>query len=41
MHSMKSLVAACRRAGRPLVCGGAGCGKTLLVMEFLVRSATD
>jgi circadian clock protein KaiC len=29
-------------AGRPtLVCGGAGCGKTLLAMEFLVRGATD
>ncbi len=28
--------------GRPtLVCGGAGCGKTLLAMEFLVRGATD
>ena len=28
--------------GRPtLVCGGAGCGKTLLGMEFLVRGATD
>jgi circadian clock protein KaiC len=28
-------------AGRPtLVCGGAGCGKTLLGMEFLVRGAT-
>ena len=27
--------------GRPtLVCGGAGCGKTLFAMEFLVRSAT-
>jgi circadian clock protein KaiC len=27
-------------AGRPtLVCGGAGCGKTLLAMEFLVRGA--
>ena len=27
--------------GRPtLVCGGAGCGKTLLGMEFLVRGAT-
>ena len=26
--------------GRPtLVCGGAGCGKTLLGMEFLVRGA--
>ena len=27
--------------GRPtLVCGGAGCGKTLLAMEFLIRGAT-
>jgi circadian clock protein KaiC len=28
--------------GRPtLVCGGAGCGKTLLAMEFVVRGARD
>lgn len=28
--------------GRPtLVCGGAGCGKTLLATEFLVRGATE
>ena len=28
--------------GRPsLVCGGAGCGKTILAMEFLVRGATE
>ena len=28
--------------GRPtLVCGGAGCGKTLFALEFLVRGATD
>jgi circadian clock protein KaiC len=28
--------------GRPtLVCGGAGCGKTLFAMEFLVRGAAD
>jgi circadian clock protein KaiC len=28
--------------GRPtLVCGGAGCGKTLLAMEFIVRGAVD
>ena len=28
--------------GRPtLVCGSAGCGKTLLAMEFLVRGAID
>lgn len=29
-------------AGRPtLVCGGTGCGKTLLAMEFLVRGASQ
>ena len=29
-------------AGRPtLVCGGAGCGKTLFAMEFIVRGATQ
>jgi circadian clock protein KaiC len=28
--------------GKPtLLCGGAGCGKTLLAMEFLVRGATE
>jgi circadian clock protein KaiC len=28
--------------GRPtLVCGGAGCGKTLLAAEFLVRGAVQ
>jgi circadian clock protein KaiC len=28
--------------GRPtLICGGAGCGKTMLAMEFLVRGATQ
>src|SRR5262245_12803737 len=28
--------------GRPtLVCGGAGCGKTVFAMEFLVRGATE
>lgn len=28
--------------GRPtLVCGGTGCGKTLLAMEFLIRGITD
>src|ERR1700723_3222856 len=28
--------------GRPtLVCGGAGCGKTLLAIEFLVRGGTQ
>src|ERR1039458_8423310 len=28
--------------GRPtLVCGGAGCGKTLLAVEFLVRGAVQ
>jgi KaiC/GvpD/RAD55 family RecA-like ATPase len=29
-------------AGRPtLLCGGAGCGKTLMAMEFIVRGATE
>ncbi len=29
-------------AGRPtLICGSAGCGKTLLAMEFLIRGATE
>jgi len=29
-------------AGRPtLICGSAGCGKTLMAMEFLVRGITD
>jgi circadian clock protein KaiC len=28
--------------GRPtLICGGAGCGKTLMAMEFIVRGATE
>jgi len=28
--------------GRPtLICGGAGCGKTLLAVEFLVRGVTQ
>ncbi|RPJ01204.1 MAG: KaiC 1, partial [Deltaproteobacteria bacterium] len=28
--------------GRPtLVCGAAGCGKTLFAMEFLVKGATE
>src|SRR5665648_1011655 len=28
--------------GRPtLICGGAGCGKTLLAVEFMVRGATQ
>jgi circadian clock protein KaiC len=31
-----------RPTGRPtLVCGSAGCGKTMLAMEFLVRGATQ
>ena len=38
---MKSLAVACR-AGRPtLICGSAGCGKTMLAMECLVRGATQ
>jgi circadian clock protein KaiC len=32
----------CLPKGRPtLVCGAAGCGKTLLAMEFVVRGATE
>jgi circadian clock protein KaiC len=28
--------------GRPtLICGSAGCGKTMLAVEFLVRGATE
>src|SRR5213079_1419633 len=28
--------------GRPtLICGGAGCGKTLMAMEFLLRGAAE
>jgi circadian clock protein KaiC len=28
--------------GRPtLICGGAGCGKTLFAMEFLIRGITE
>jgi circadian clock protein KaiC len=29
------------RGRSKLVCGGAGCGKTLFAMEFLVRGAID
>src|ERR1041385_8606732 len=29
------------RGRPPLVCGGAGCGKTMLAMEFLVRGALE
>ncbi len=35
IHGLKSSFPAAR-----LVCGGAGCGKTLLAAEFLVRGAT-
>ncbi len=37
---MRSPAAGCRAGGPTLVCGGAGCGKTLLAAEFLVRGAT-
>ena len=29
------------RGGTTLVCGGPGCGKALLAMEFLIRGATE
>lgn len=37
---MRSPAGACRGAEPHLICGSAGCGKTLLGMEFLVRGAT-
>ena len=38
---MKSPAAVCPRGRPTLVCGGAGCGKTLLAMQFLVHGATE
>jgi circadian clock protein KaiC len=37
---MKSRAAGLPKGRPTLVCGGAGCGKTLFAMEFLVRGAT-
>jgi len=40
IHGLDEITFGGLPAGRPtLVCGGAGCGKTLLAMEFLVRGA--
>ncbi|MDO8990952.1 MAG: circadian clock protein KaiC [Sideroxyarcus sp.] len=42
IHGLDEITGGGLPKGRPtLVCGGAGCGKTLLAMEFLVRGATD
>ena len=41
IHGLDEITRGGLPKGRPtLVCGGAGCGKTLLAMEFLVRGAT-
>ena len=41
IHGFDEITCGGLPAGRPtLVCGGAGCGKTLFGMEFLVRGAT-
>jgi circadian clock protein KaiC len=42
IHGLDEITAGGIPRGRPtLVCGAAGCGKTLLGIEFLVRGATD
>src|ERR1017187_8119565 len=42
IHGLDEITGGGLPKGRPtLVCGGAGCGKTLLAMEFLVRGATE
>src|SRR5437762_4725877 len=42
IHGLDEITAGGLPRGRPtLVCGGAGCGKTLFAMEFLVRGAVD
>ena len=42
IHGLDEITVGGIPRGRPtLVCGGAGCGKTLLGMEFLVRGATE
>ena len=41
IHGLDEITGGGLPKGRPtLVCGNAGCGKTLLAMEFLVRGAT-
>ena len=42
IHGLDEITGGGLPTGRPtLVCGAAGCGKTLLAMEFLVRGATQ
>jgi circadian clock protein KaiC len=42
IHGLDEITGGGVPRGRPtLVCGSAGCGKTLLAMEFLVRGATE
>lgn len=42
IHGLDEITAGGLPAGRPtLVCGGAGCGKTLFGVEFLVRGAAE
>ncbi|WAS95563.1 circadian clock protein KaiC [Nannocystis punicea] len=42
IHGLDDITGGGLPRGRPtLVCGSAGCGKTLMAMEFLVRGATD
>ncbi len=42
IHGLDEITLGGLPRGRPtLVCGGPGCGKTLLGMEFLVRGATE
>lgn len=41
IHGLDEITGGGLPRGRPtLVCGGAGCGKTLLAAEFLIRGAT-
>lgn len=42
IHGLDEVTGGGLPQGRPtLICGSAGCGKTLLAMEFLVRGATE
>jgi circadian clock protein KaiC len=42
IHGLDEVTAGGLPRGRPtLICGGAGCGKTLLAIEFLVRGAVE
>src|SRR5688572_9017731 len=42
IHGLDDITGGGLPKGRPtLVCGGPGCGKTLLAAEFLIRGATE